>query len=88
MIVVTATATKSGRSKIFETLQLGPQTAIIEKSPDCPNLKYSAVYVNKSQSFEQIFAEIIKELKDNGKMAKRTMIYCQTRKQCALILEH
>lgn len=85
MVVVTATATKSTRSKIFETLQLGPQTVIIEKSPDRPNLKYSAVYVNKSQPFEQIFAEVIKDLKDNGKMAERTMIYCQTRKQCAII---
>lgn len=85
MIVVTATATKSTRSKIFETLQLGPQTVTIEKSPDRPNLKYSAVYINKSQPFEQIFAEVIKELKDRGKIAERTMIYCQTRKQCAII---
>jgi len=78
LIVVTATAIKSTRSKIFETLQLGPQTVTIEKSPDHPNLKYSAVYINKSQPFEQIFAEVIKELKDRGKIAERTMIYCQT----------
>ena len=83
--MVTATATKSTRSKIFETLQLGPQTVIIEKSPDRPNLKYSAVYINKSQPFEQIFAEIINELKDKGKITERTMIYCQTRKQSAII---
>ena len=85
LIVVTATATKSTRSKIFETLQLGAQTVIIEKSPDRPNLRYSAVYINKSQPFEQIFAEVIKELKDNGKSTERTMIYCQTRRQCAMI---
>jgi len=57
----------------------------IEKSLDRPNLKYSAVYINKSQPFEQIFAEVIKELKDSSKIAEITMIYCQTRKQCAII---
>ena len=85
MLVVTATATKSTRQKIFETLQLGPKTIVIEKSPDRPNLKYSAMYISKSQPFEQIFGEVIKELKEHGKMAERSMIYCQTRKQCALI---
>lgn len=73
MVVVTATATKSTRLKIFDTLRLGPETVIIEKSP--------AIYVSKSQPFEQRFAEVIKELKECGKMAERTMIDCQTRKQ-------
>lgn len=85
MVVVTATATKSTRLKIFDTLRLGPETVIIEKSPDRPNLKYSAIYVSKSQPFEQRFAEVIKELKECGKMAERTMIDCQTRKQCTVI---
>ena len=85
LVAVTATATKSTRVKIFQTLHLGPQTAVVERSPDRPNLKYSAIYINKSQPFEQIFSELIKELKECGKKAERTMIYCQTRKQCAIL---
>lgn len=69
----------------METLYLAPQTVVIEKSPDRSNLKYSAVYIQKSHPFEQIFAEAIKGIKEHGKMAERAMIYCQTRKQCAVI---
>lgn len=58
LLVVTATATKSTRQKIFETLQLGPKTIVIEKSPDRPNLKYSAIYIRKSQPFKPIFGEV------------------------------
>lgn len=85
LLVVTATATKSMRQKIFKTLQ--PKTIVIIKSPDCPNLKYSAIYISKSQPFERIkfFGEVIKELKEHGKMAEKSMIYCQTRKRNALI---
>lgn len=82
--MVTATATTSTRLKIFATLHLG-QPVIIERSPDRPNLKYSATYVNKSLPFQQIFQEIIKELRENGPNTARTMIYCQTRKQSAII---
>ena len=71
--------------KIFDTLHLGPETVLIEKSPDRSNLKYSTIYITKSMPFEQIFANVITELKDNGKNAGRTIIYCQTRKQFAII---
>ena len=85
LVEVTATATKSTRQKIFETLHLAPQTVVIKKNPDRSNRKYSAIYIQKSHPFEQIFAEAIKGIKAHGKMAERTMIYCQTRKKCAVI---
>ena len=73
MVVVTATATKMTRVKIFDTLHLGPETVLIEKSPDRSNLKYSAIYITKSMPFEQIFANVITELKDKGKNSGRTI---------------
>ena len=54
MVVVTATATKMTRVKTFDTLHLGPETVLIEKSPDQSNLKYSAIYITKSMPFEQM----------------------------------
>ena len=32
-----------------------------------------------------MFSELIKELKECGKMAEQAMIYCQIRKQCAIL---
>lgn len=47
------------------------------------NLKYSAVYIQKSNPFEQIFAEAIKGIKEHGKMAEREM--SDTQAVCAVI---
>ena len=58
---------------------------VIEKSPDHSNLKYSAIYIQKSHPLEKIFAEAIKGIKEHSKMAERTMIYYQTCKQRAVI---
>ena len=58
--MVVVTATKTTRVKIFDTLHLGPETVMVEKSPDRPNLKYSAIYITKSMPFEQILASVIR----------------------------
>lgn len=58
---------------------------IIERSPERTNLKYTSVYIAASMQFEQIFRDVIEELKEHGSETERTMIYCQIRKQTSII---
>ena len=41
--------------------------------------------LKKSMGLDAIFHEILTELKEKKQQAKRTIVFCQTRKQCALI---
>ena len=84
-IVVTATATKQTRYAIFDILKLNKQCAIITESPNRSNIFYCFQYFNKALSLNLLFDEVIKDIEANNVSAKRTIIYCQTRKQCGLL---
>lgn len=58
---------------------------MIEQSPDRPNLLYLVEYLDKSDGLEVQFGKLIKELKASGVKTPRTVIYCQTRKQCSIL---
>ena len=58
---------------------------MIEQSPDRPNLLYLVEYLDKSHGLEVQFGKLIKELKASGVKTPRTVIYCQTRKQCSIL---
>ena len=80
-IAVTATATKQTRYAIFDILKLNKQCAIITESPNRSNIFYCFQYFNKALSLNLLFDKVIKDIEANDVTAKRTIIYCQTRKQ-------
>ena len=85
MIVATASASKSTVTVIYESLKLANDTYVVTKSPDRINLKYYVQYIDKDISLEIIFSKIIDDVRNEGINAPRTIIYCQTRKQCAIL---
>lgn len=86
MIVLTATASTTSRREIFSTLSLKSSSChIIERSPERPNVSFDVQYLNKNVPVSTTFEFLIEELKTKRVACKRTMIFCQTRKQCALL---
>lgn len=86
IVIVTATATSATKQQILSSLNLNRQNVVfIEHSPDRPNLFYTTAYLDKNQPLQIAFGSLIKELETMGKDVPRTIIYCQTRKQCALL---
>jgi len=84
MIAVTATSTKHTRETIIDSLQM-ENPYIIHESPSKPNIAYSVCYMPKDESVNAYFQWLGKELKELGIHTTRTIIYCQTIKQCTLI---
>ena len=85
-IVLTATASIATKKDIFKTLNLKECSChIIERSPDRPNVRFDVQYLDKNMPVSLIFRNLIEELRNKKVSCKRTMIFCQTRKQCALL---
>lgn len=85
LIVLTATATKKSRHEILESLNLPANTTVIEQSPNRKNIKYTKHYLDKKCPLEVQFGFLINELKENGIKTPRTIVYCQTRRQCSVL---
>ena len=85
MLVVTASATKETRSIIYESLKLSHTTAVVSKSPNRSNLQYILQYMDKNIPLDLLLNEVIEDVKSNGIRAIRSIDYCQTRKQCAVL---
>ena len=86
LLVVTATATKANQIQIFETLGMkSSQIYKIEKSPNRPNLMFNLTYLDKDIPYEDLFSRLIEDVKKHGVSTDRTLIYCQTRKQCSVL---
>ena len=84
--VFTATASKYTKSVIFGLLKLSSHTTyMIEKSPMKTNLLFHCVYIGNENKMDAIFGNLIDEIRSKGKKTDRTIIFCQTRNQCALI---
>ena len=84
-VVCTATATSTTKTSIFNVLCLGNETFIVEMNPECENLKYCIQYVDNSLELSVVFSQIINEVKNKKASTCRTIIYCQTRRQCAIL---
>ena len=86
LLVLTATATKTTKQQILQTLHLSEgEMKVIEQSPDRPNLFYVTSYLDKNEDIESAFSSLIFEVKELDTKTPRTLIYCQTRKQCAVL---
>ena len=81
-ITLTATATPKTKAKMFELLKLREPKEIVE-SPDKPNVRYAIQKLRNSLPVLENFRCLLDELKEKGIDSKRTIIYCQTVKQCA-----
>ena len=82
-VVLTATASKATKKDVFGTLNLGQSTFVIERSPERQNIRFGTQYLDKNLPVSTTFGSIIEELRKGN--CERTMIFCQTRKQCALV---
>lgn len=84
MLALTATATSSTKETIINTL-LMVNPHIIYECPSKENIAYAVHYLEKNRSPEECFGWLIKELEESKNETIRTIIYCQTIKQCGLI---
>ena len=85
IMVLTATATKGTKEQILDALHLPADITMIEQSPSRENLCYIKQYLDKNDPLEKKFGSLIDELKTIGIETPRTIIYCQTRKQCSVL---
>ena len=84
-LVLTATATKVTKQDIFEVLLMNDPYVIAE-TPNKSNIIYSVHYISKDDKLDEIFKSIIVEnLLEKGKDCERTIVYCQTIRQCSMI---
>lgn len=85
-IIVTATATKATKAQILESLDINvDQLYSVEQNPNRMNLMYMLSYMDKETGLEDVFKKLITELQTIQSKAERTIIYCQTRKQCSVL---
>ncbi len=83
-VVLTATATEETKQEIFEVLLMADPYVIAE-SPNKTNITYSVSYINKYDKLNEVFKWLIDELLDKGIHCTRTIIYCQTIRQCSTL---
>ena len=81
-IALTATASQKSKERIFELLEfMSPKE--ISESPNKVNVRYCVQKLANSLSVIENFRCLIHELTHKGKGSTRTIIYCQTVKQCS-----
>ena len=84
ILALTATATEYTIRTILEILMM-KDPCIIYESPDKPNIAYSVHYISKNKSLERCFKWLSDELVEHGINTTRTIIYCQTIKECTIV---
>lgn len=83
---MTATATKATKLQIFDSLDIDvDQLHTVEQNPKKSNLMYMLYYMDKKRGLKDVFIKLIAELQTALCKTERTLIYCQTRKQCSLL---
>ena len=84
ILALTATATSTTKKTILDVL-LMKNPYIIYESPNKSNIAYSVLYMARDKSTSHYFEWLGKELLEHGTSTTRTIIYCQTIKQCSII---
>ena len=79
----TAILTRAAKHKVFMLDINKTQLICVEKSPMKKNIKYCIQYIPNDCDLKLLFK--FDDLKTNGQCASKWIIYCQTRKQYALI---
>ncbi len=83
-IALTATATRDTRVAIFDALLMNDPHLIME-SPNKENIAYVVEYMQKSTSLSSYFAWVADDIITKKTAATRTIIYCQTIRQCSVV---
>lgn len=83
-MALTATATKKTKQQIFEMLELDSPYEVVD-NPNRQNIVFAVQKMDKNASIADQFKSILDEMKSKGKETRRTIIYCQTIKQCAIL---
>lgn len=74
---LSATVSPAMKTKIMESLSMSMNDCVvIEKIPNKPNIRYDVKPVPKDVS--TILAPIVADIKQNGTLAKKTIIFCRT----------
>ena len=84
IIALTATATKLTKDTILNVL-LMDNPHEIKDSPNKLNLTYIVECMHKDTDLEFYFGWLVDELKTKQVSCERTIIYCQTIKQCGVV---
>ena len=84
IIALSATATTVTRNTIYDVL-LMENPFVVTESPNKVNIAYSVTYMSRNADLEYYFGWLVDELKQQKVLCKRTIIYCQTIKQCGLL---
>ena len=84
MVALTATATKLTRDTILSLLNMA-NVVEIKESPNKLNVAYVVQYMDKDTELEFYFSWLTDELKHSQEKTDRTIIYCQTIRQCGLV---
>lgn len=84
VMALTATATRSLRLKVEEMLGMRSPIAIV-RSPDKPNLRFSAVQLQGINNFgvSNVFTLILNELKEKLTLMPRVLIFCKIKTDCS-----
>ena len=84
MVALTAAATKLTKDTILSLLNM--ENAVeIRESPNKLNVAYVVQYFDMNTEQEFYFGWLTDELKQNQEKTVRTIIYCQTVRQCGIL---
>lgn len=83
-IALTATATKTTRDVIYHVLKMKLPYLVYE-SPNKGNITYNVTYMPNDIDLDQYFGWLAEELIAKHEDCDRTIIYCQTIKQCGIL---
>jgi superfamily II DNA helicase RecQ len=81
MLALTATATKNTTDTILDVLAM-KDPSFVSESPNKQNMVYFVECISKGSNLEDYFAWLAEDIIKHGTMTERTIIYCQTIKQC------
>lgn len=83
-IALTATVIRDTREAIIESLLFNNPCMVLE-CPNKENISYVVYYMKKTSRLSDYLSWIANEVIEHGTGATRTIIYCQTIKQCPVV---
>ena len=81
LIALTATATETTRDVVYHVLKMNFPYLVCE-SPNKGNITHNVTYMPNDVDLNQYFGWLAEELIAKHESCDRTIIYCQTIKQC------
>ena len=83
-MALTTTATTSTRKSVCRLLGM-VQPSIVALSPNCVNIHYSVHKIEATVTIEEIFSELVNELREKSLQTPLTVIFCRSYKDVGYI---